>query len=83
MNQTLPQVGQTYSCIEKGREVFTGTCTKVAKLRDSDDALVRLETKHGYYTQRLSVASFVDPKDAPKERILSAKERGEQIIQKF
>jgi hypothetical protein len=83
MNQNLPQVGKMYSAVEKGREVFTGTCTKVAKLRDSDDALVRLETKHGYYTQRLSAASFVDPKDAPKERILSAKEREAQILQKF
>ena len=79
----LPKIGQVYSCLEHGREVFTGTCTKLLHTRDGD-VIVRLEGKNqAYHSQRLSTAQFVDPKDAPKIPVLTAKQRNEQILQKF
>jgi hypothetical protein len=81
---TLPEINKIYSCIENGREVFTGTCTKITPLKDGDH-MVRLEgkTPASYHVQRASFAQFVDPKDAPRNRMLTEKERGEQIIKKF
>ena len=72
-------VGETYSVIEKGREVFTGKCTKIMSVAGRPGNLVRIEDARGnYHLQFNTVADFVDPSDAPKKQVPTEAERNAQ-----
>jgi len=79
MANTTLQVGQVVSAVQNGRETFTGKVTSIRSIQGRDHKLIKLEDDRGNYLLLWdNEATFVDPKDAPKERIPTAEERAKE-----